>query len=351
MKLHRVLATATVTAVIGSVALFASPAAFATGETPADTTPSASAAPTTAPAPSSTTASPAAGGADAGQPAGQAGVPAATGTADPAAPSASVKASSGASAAAEPSPTYTRPAVCSGIPDEERGKTSLRGLPSKIVAGSGWHDFAYRVTNVSTVKVMETDVSLNLGTADPKLDDISQLAVTVQWFNPATGAWKAIEGDGADVLGSNDFATVKTLAPGEYADARMRIEVGEKAEAGTGYFFTIGHSYGEDGTCGFDDISEFDFAVLAAGSEPGKVGDAQGKPGKPGAAEDVKGGQGGGNVPAPQGGLDEIPVTGSLAETGSSSTLPTTAALGGAALVLGAGAVFLVRRRKAGSAA
>jgi LPXTG-motif cell wall-anchored protein len=351
MKLHRVLATATVTAVIGSVALFVSPAAYATGETPADGSPSASASPTTAPEPSSSAGAGDDAQSPAGQPTDKAGAPSApsspSATGDPA-PSGSTKASPGASASAEPSPTYTRPTFCSGIPDEERGKTSLRGFPSKIVAGSGWHDFDYRVTNVSKIKVMETVVSLDLGTADPKLDDIAQLAVTVQWFNPETGTWKAIQGEGADVFGHNDFATVKTLEPGEFADARMRIKVGEKAEAGTGYFFTTGYSYGEDGQCGFDDISEFDFTVLAPGAEPGKVGDATGKPGK---AEDANTAHGSGNTPAPQGGLGEIPVSGSLAETGSSSTLPTTAAIGGAAVILGAGAVFVVRRRKAGSAA
>ncbi|MFD7313694.1 LAETG motif-containing sortase-dependent surface protein [Streptomyces sp. NPDC059883] len=357
MKLHRVLATAAVTAVIGPIALFVAPAAYATGDTPADGAPPASA----SPAPAST-ASPA--------PASSAPAPSAPATAPETAPEQSADgaipaavavpaaARSAAKLGAEPSPTYTRPTFCSGIPDEERGKTSLRGLPGTIVAGSGWHDFVYRVTNVSTIKVMETDISLYLGTGDPEIDDIAQLGVTVEWFNSATGQWKAIEGEGADVLDNEEFATVKTLAPGEYADAEMRVKVGEKAKAGTGYFFTIGHSYGEDGQCGFDDISQFDFTILASGSEPGKVVDSEGKPG---AVEDIKGGDtkgegvhgepGGGNQPAPQGGLDAIPLSGSLAETGSSNAMPTTAAIGGAAVVMGAGAVFAVRRRRAGSAA
>ncbi|RYJ30527.1 putative integral membrane protein [Streptomyces sp. L-9-10] len=233
MKLHRVLATAAVTAVLSPVALFVAPAAYATSES--------------------------------------------------------------ARPSAEPSPTYTRPTFCSGIPDEERGKTSLRGLPGTIVAGSGWHEFAYRVTNVSTIKVMETDVSLYLGTGDPEIDDVAQLGVTVEWFDSATGQWKAIEGEGSDVLDNEEFATVGTLAPGEYADAEMRLKVSGQATAGTGYFFTTGHSYGEDGQCGFDDISQFDFRILAPGSEP--------------------------------------------------------AAGGGAAVAMGAGAVFVVRRRQAGSAA
>ncbi|MEU0392350.1 LPXTG cell wall anchor domain-containing protein [Streptomyces sp. NPDC006208] len=342
MKLPRVLATAAVTAVISPVALFAAPAAYATGEAPADHTPSAATAPTTAPEPSSTT------GADGD---GQGPVEPSTGTVSPSV-TAGATTSESAKPSAAPSPTYTRPTFCSGIPDEERGKTALHGLPSKIVAGSGWHGFTYRVTNVSKIKVMETDVSLHLGTADPKVDDVSELAVTVEWFNSAAGTWKAIEGEGADVLGNNEFATVKTLEPGEYADAKMRIKVGAKAKAGTGYFFTVGHSYGEDGQCGFDDISQFDFTVLAPGSDPGKTGDAEGKPGKVEDIEDeaAEGKHGDGNTPAPQGDLAEIPVSGRLAETGTSSTLPTAFAIGGAAVVLGAGAVFVTRRRRAGSA-
>ncbi|MFE4051283.1 LPXTG cell wall anchor domain-containing protein [Streptomyces sp. YIM B13518] len=340
MKLHRILAIATLTAVVGPMALFAAPAAYATGEAPADGAPSASAAPTTTPESSATTDI----GDDAQHPTEQSET----------APSAAAGSTAAKSAkpSTEPSPTYTRPTFCSGIPDEERGKTALHGLPSKIVAGSGWHDFTYRVTNVSKVKVMETDISLSLGTADPQIDDVSELAVTVQWFNSSTGKWKAIEGEGAGVFDNNEFATVQTLEPGEYADAEMRIKIGAEAEPGSGYFFTIGHSYGEDGQCGFDDISQFDFMVLAPESEPGKVEDSEGTPVN---AEDTEG-EGAidkndnGNKPAPQGELDAIPVSGRLAETGSSSAMPTTAVLGGAAVVLGAGAILVVRRRKAGSA-
>ncbi|QKW09357.1 LPXTG cell wall anchor domain-containing protein [Streptomyces sp. NA04227] len=342
MRLHRLLATAAVTAVVGPVALFVAPVAYAEGEEPGAASPSASVAPTT-PAPTSAAPTPPA--------------PSASESAKP-------TASESAKPSAEPSPTYTRPTFCSGIPEEERGKTSLRGLPSKIVAGSGWHDFTYRVTNVSETKVMETVVSLYLGTADPKLDDIAELAVTVEWFDPAAGKWKAIEGDGAEVLGNEEFATVETLEPGEYADAKMRIKVGGDAKAGTGYFFTIGHSYGEDGQCGFDDISRFDFTVLARGSEPGPVDEAEGKPGT---VDDIggdkgeggtsggsgsRGGEGrGGNGPAAQGRLGEIPVSGKLAQTGSSSAVPTFAVIGGVAVAAGAGAVLVARRRKAGSVA
>ncbi|MFD9221373.1 LAETG motif-containing sortase-dependent surface protein [Streptomyces sp. NPDC060064] len=329
MKLHRALATAAVTAVIGPVALLAAPAAYATGEAPAPGgIPSASASTTPAPEPSYT------GGVvgNGEQPTGKATA------SGPAEPTASVS----AKPSDKPSPSYTRPTFCSGIPDEERGKTGLRGFPSKIVSGSGWHEFTYRVVNVSKITVMETDVSLYLGTADPKIKDVSELFVTVQWYNPATGKWKPIEGEGAKFRDNDEFATVKRLKPGEYADARMRIKIGEKAKSGTGYFFTIGHSFGEDGQCGFDEISQFDFTVLSVGSKPGTIEDAKAEPGKPRKVE---------HKAAPQGGLDELQVSGRLAETGSSNVLPTLASIGGAAVVAGAGTVFVVRRRRAGSVA
>ncbi|AJT65393.1 hypothetical protein T261_3728 [Streptomyces lydicus] len=341
MKLHRTLATAAVTAVIGPVALLAAPAAWAAGEAPAaGATPAVSA-----------TATP--GGESAGPSAPETGGPTASASATPAG-------TESAAPSGTPSPTWTRPTFCSPVFDVDRGKTGLRGLPSKIVAGSGWHQFAYRVTNVSKITVMETDISLFLGTADPKVKDVSELAVTVQWFNPATGKWKPIEGEGAKFQDNDDFTTVKRLAPGQHADAKMRIKIGKKAKPGSGYFFTTGYSYAENNECGFDKISQFDFKVLSAGSKPGEVEDAKGKPGKPGKhgmlnrpgtprTPDATGAAG--NKPAAQGTHDAVPATGKLATTGSSSALPTVAALGGAAVVAGAGAVFVVRRRKAGSGA
>ncbi|MFJ9466216.1 LPXTG cell wall anchor domain-containing protein [Streptomyces caniferus] len=319
------------------MALLSAPVAHATGETPASAA--------TASAPQT----PAADGSD-GRGEEQTGRPTEAATpaaAEPAAPAP-------ATPSAEPSPTYTRPTYCSGIPDEERGKTGLRGLPSKIVAGSGWHTFTYRVANVSKINVMETDVSLMLGTADPKINDVSELSVSVQWHNPATGKWKPVEGEGAAFGDNDEFATVKMLKPGEYADAEMRIKIGGKAKAGSGYFFTLGYAYGEDGQCGFDKISQFDFTVLSPGARPGKVEDAKGKPGKPGTSgHPGKAGQpvGSAHGRSSQGALDELPVTGTLAATGSSDALPTVAGIGGAAVLAGVGTVVVVRRRRAGSAA
>ncbi|MFI1970408.1 LAETG motif-containing sortase-dependent surface protein [Streptomyces cinnamoneus] len=368
MKFRRTLATAAVMAAVGPVALLAAPGAVLTSLGPlsqlvaspahaaehapaADGKPAASAAPSAAPSPigrpgeeTRPSTGPGSGTTDGSRPA-----PSAKPSAAPSTPSAEPS----KAPQVTPSPSFSRSGSCSPIFDEDRGKTGLRGLPSKIVAGSGWHEFTYRVTNVSKVTVMEADVSLMLGTADPKLDDIAQLDVTVEWYNPATRSWKAIEGGGAGALDNYDFATVKNIKPGEYADAKMRIKAGDKAQAGTGYFFTIGHSFGADGKCGSDGISQFDFTVLTPGSKPGKVGDAKGKPGKPGSVEQAHKAEqaAAGNKATAQGERAEIPVTGKLAETGSSSAVPVVAGIGGAAVVAGAGALFLVKRRKGNASA
>ncbi|KAF4406400.1 LPXTG cell wall anchor domain-containing protein [Streptomyces lycii] len=336
MKLHRTLSAAAAIAAVGSVSLLASPVAHAQGDTPA--TGSAASVSATA-EPSVTSGAPGEEGSTASErPDDGATAPERTGA----------KPSAATTPSGTPSPTYTRPDFCSGIPEEDRGKTELRGLPSEIVAGSGWHEFTYRVSNVSTVKLMETDVTLYLGTADPDIDDVSELSVTVEWFNPGSGAWTPVEGEGAEWDDNQDFATVGALEPGEYADARMRIRIAGDAKAGGGYFFTTGHSYGEDGQCGYDEISQFDFTVLPAGSEPGDVEEAEGKPSTGGGAGPGRGpAEGGKGGHAPQGGLAELPVSGKLAQTGASGALPATAAIGGAAVLAGAGAVFLVRRRRA----
>jgi LPXTG-motif cell wall-anchored protein len=78
--------------------------------------------------------------------------------------------------------------------------------------------------------------------------------------------------------------------------------------------------------------------VLAAGGEPGEgVEDAEPNGDKPDVTEGAK----------PQGDAKEI--TGNLAETGSGSALPMVGIAGGVAVVAGAGAMFVVRRRKSGA--
>ncbi|MBZ4018613.1 hypothetical protein CCS38_23320 [Streptomyces purpurogeneiscleroticus] len=163
-------------------------------------------------------------------------------------------------------------------------------------------------------------------------DDVSHL-LTVQWYDEGAGVWENVDEYGY-------FASLADLAPGEYADAKLRLKVDAKTPGSYGFAFAIGAYQNADGECGYSEGSEYEFDVLVAGSKPGTVPPATGKPGgkKP-------------SKPAPQGGMKELPVSGKLAETGSSSALPTIAAVAGVTMAVGAGAIFVVRRRRTDGAA
>ncbi|MFB6436699.1 LAETG motif-containing sortase-dependent surface protein [Streptomyces sp. NPDC056411] len=354
MKLRRALTAAAATAVIAPAALLAAPAAFATGT---DTDTSVSAEPTTGtsgadPSDGTTTQpeTPAAddqatpgGNATPGgdtETGGEAGNATETGPTTPATPSGDTKPTGSPKPSASAKPTVEPTAddedpTCAKQSEETAISTELRGLPSKVVAGSGWKNFTFRATNTShkAMKSVDAYVALN-GLSTGSFDDISKL-LTVQWYDEDTRSWEAITDE------DGYFASVDGLKPGEYADAKLRLKVDAKTPGSYGFAFSIGAYHNEDDVCGFSDVAEYDFDILAAGSKPGSVPPAKSKPGKHK-----------GNKPAPQGDLKDLPVTGKLAETGSSSALPTLALVGGVAVVAGAGAVFTVRRRRtSGSAA
>lgn len=122
-------------------------------------------------------------------------------------------------------------------------------------------------------------------------------------------------------------------------DIDMRLRFTKGAPVGPGVSIAVGQYWNEDGSCGYSETDLYDFDIVAAGTDPGDVPDV-----KP---------ENGGHKPIdtkPQGGSKEIPVTGTLATTGSSSALPAIGALGGAAVLLGAGTVHVVRRRRTAGA-
>ncbi|POX40292.1 hypothetical protein C3486_14560 [Streptomyces sp. Ru73] len=201
------------------------------------------------------------------------------------------------------------------------------------MAGSGWHNFTFRATNVSEEAMTSVDAYVMLSAIENEdFDDVSHL-LTVQWYDEGAGVWENVDEYGY-------FASLADLAPGEYADAKLRLKVDAKTPGSYGFAFAIGAYQNAKGDCGYSDGSEYDFDILVAGSDTGTVPPAKPRP------SDKKP-----NKPAPQGGLKELPVTGKLAETGSSSALPTIAAVAGVTMAVGAGAIFVVRRRKTEGAA
>ncbi|KOG55718.1 hypothetical protein ADK76_21030 [Streptomyces griseoflavus] len=347
MKLRRALAAVSATAAIAPAALLAAPAAYATeapDRTPAATatgTPAATPTPVTTP----TSNSPAPGPADEETPPAEKTPPAGkTPTTEKTPPA---KKPETATPTSTPKATPTDEIECADYSSERAVRTELRGLPSKLVAGSGWVDFTFRATNISGRHITSVSAfALVYALKDPTTDDVSD-HLTFQWLDAKTGTWKRVpaaeENDGFFAsLGGRDG-----LRPGEYAEARLRLKADAKTPASYGGAVSVGWYANADHECGFSEAMDYDFTILPAGSgKPGThVPDARGKPGKPGHRP---------NRPAPQGGTKQqvqLPVTGKLADTGASSGLPALALAGGAAVALGVGAVFAVRRRKGADAA
>ncbi|MEU9207473.1 LAETG motif-containing sortase-dependent surface protein [Streptomyces sp. NPDC048415] len=324
MKLRRAMAVAAATAAIAPLALLSAPAAFATDESPS---PSASAtaseSPSESASPSATETTP--------EPTASAS---ASESASESAPAPSATASASAST---PAPSTSAPEE-SQSPDPEpsdcadsKVDVSITGLPGKIAAGSGWHKFSLNVLNNSDSTL--TDLGFFAGaSADKAGEDLFQSKkVQLQAYNPDGKVWEDVDSEGYAVgfVGYTD-----QLKPDYEVDIPLRINVKSSAPVGAG--FSLGASiYGDsDGECtGFGEVA-YKFQIVAAGTDTGGT--------KP---------QEGGKVPVSDKPADKSntpEVDGSLAETGSSSALPMIGLAGGIAVVAGAGAVFVVRRRKSG---
>lgn len=214
------------------------------------------------------------------------------------------------------------------------------GLPSKIVAGTTV-DFSFTVTN-GTDRTLDVDPLAFVVLEKRKNADF----LKVQWSNGS--GWQEL-----DARGNSYVASIDAMKPGDRSDVKMRITIDAAATVGKGFALFAGDASNQYNPCVLGPMKRYDFTVLRAGSKPGKVDDA-----KPGTVDDkdrptpkpspsVQGGTSAG--PA---GTSATPQTATangddLAETGSSSVLPQLALAGGAAIALGAGAVFIIRRRKA----
>ncbi|MEU0035382.1 LPXTG cell wall anchor domain-containing protein [Streptomyces sp. NPDC006333] len=340
MKLRRAMAVAAATAAIAPLALLSAPAAFASDGSSSPTATvsestsapaSASASPSdSAPAPS--TSESASGSAPA--PSGSASASAS------ASESGKPSASATPSQSAEPSawPTEDCPVDDDGVDAGSQLSLAVSGLPGKIVAGSGWHNFTLSAANHSDQDLGQVQWLAtvdNYSDSDDENDWLSTYA-QLEYFNPTNKSWESI----ADEVGNGIYFGETTLGGKQTVAIKLRVNISSKAPAGDGYALGLGGYVDQEKDCVHSSFAFYELTVLAAGSSNEDPGEA-----KPGKGDKPSGGT------KPQGGADEIPATGSLASTGSSSALPTIALVGGIAVVAGAGAVFTVRRRKSGGAA
>ncbi len=212
MKLRRSLALAAATAAIAPAVLLAAPAAYATDgspsptvseSTPAEETSTPPADDTTPTAPESTPTE------SASPPAEEEPSPSASDSASPSAPvsaspSASMSASPSASASTTASPG---PVECADGETDEDGEdigfddelhTGLSGLPSKIVAGSGFHGFKLDVENTGSHSYQRVDLGVFAGQIDEEDFFLDTSYLTLQFKDPSTGNWTDISLDVED---------------------------------------------------------------------------------------------------------------------------------------------------------
>ncbi|MEU4150730.1 LPXTG cell wall anchor domain-containing protein [Streptomyces sp. NPDC026659] len=351
MKLRRSLALAAATAAITPAVLLAAPVAYASDEVPAATssestsTEESQTTTETTPGTEETTAGTeettpgteetakgteeTTSGTEKTAPDTKASTPAADASkstdASPSAPGAAPSPSASASAFPTECDENTQPKF------DDKLRTSLSGLPSKIVAGSGFHNFKLNVNNTGTHAYKRVD--LGVFAAAVSEDDLSDANhLTLQYKDPTTGAWTDIsldmDSDDAGYLGYTDVQAKESFS------IDLRLAVDAKAPDGFGFAVSVGMYADDKGNCvQSSDDNFYEFDVLKAGAAPGKPTEAKPQGGrKP--------------LPAKPAGNTQISPQGHLAETGASSVLPLFALSGGAAVALGAGAVFAVRRRK-----
>ncbi|MFF3755268.1 peptidase [Streptomyces sp. NPDC002018] len=221
---------------------------------------------------------------------------------------------------------------------EGKLSTVVTGLPSKIVAGSTT-DFSLRVTNGTGKTLDEVSPYVYFHATDKSGYHVIDDAFHLQWSTAAAPAWKNVEAGGR-------VGAISPLKAGARADVKLRLKVDAKAPAGDGLAFVAGDYINDDESCGGNLPTEYAFELLAAGSAADDADDAE--PGKTTPqTPDTR----------PQGATSTTPVnsgdpavTGSLASTGSPSALPRFAGAAGAAVALGAVAVFVGRRQKATTA-
>ncbi|MER5275280.1 LPXTG cell wall anchor domain-containing protein [Streptomyces sp. NPDC002809] len=212
----------------------------------------------------------------------------------------------------------------------------ITGVPSTVVAGKRV-DFTFRVTN-GTGKAMDrlfpsVYIRATSRSGHKPLDHL----VHLQRWSAATSTWKNVDVE-------HYMEKISPLKAGAHADVRMRFTIDASAPAGNGATLVSGSYWNADGTCGTTANTRGpDFVIAPAGSKPGKGDDAE-----PGHAEPGTTGPDTSGL-TPQSGTSAGPVDGSLAATGSSSATSQFALAGGAAVAVGAGAMFAVRRRRAGS--
>ncbi|MDB1087396.1 LPXTG cell wall anchor domain-containing protein [Streptomyces sp. ACA25] len=224
------------------------------------------------------------------------------------------------------------PPVETPCEDDNSLETVLNGLPEALVAGSGWHQFSLTLTNRSGQDldrvypyVITEAFSLDIDDVEADWDESYLGLIEIQYKD--RGDWKSIPHTEENLSGYFGYLS---LADGADATVELRMQIDAGSPDGWAWTLGLGEYWTEEGVSCAGGWDAYWIQVLAAESEV-----------EPGAA-------------APQGERKPVDVKpsgaeGALAETGAGSALPMFALAGAAAVALGAGGMFAVRRRTHGA--
>ncbi|MET7898891.1 LPXTG cell wall anchor domain-containing protein [Streptomyces mirabilis] len=219
---------------------------------------------------------------------------------------------------------------------------AVHGLPPQLTAGGAWTPFSMTLTNTTGKPLGEVQPFLHVSSAEDV--DRPSWELETEYRDAKTGLWKTFHDAAPD-----DRFGFFAVSPRSTITLQLRTRVVKDAKPGAGYALAAGDYRNRDGSCGSAKEAWYDFTILPASAKPTQPPTTKpGGPGKPGGTAEPSqsaasgGGTGGSDS---TGGLS--PQDGAhLAATGSSSALPAIALAGGAAMLVGAGAVIAVRRRK-----
>ncbi|AOP47324.1 LPXTG cell wall anchor domain-containing protein [Streptomyces lydicus] len=223
--------------------------------------------------------------------------------------------------------------------ESDQLQVAVHGLPRQLAAGGAWTPFSMTLTNTTAKPLGEVQPFLRVSSAEDV--DRPYWELETEYRDARTGRWKTFHDAEPD-----DLFGFFAVGPRSTVTLQLRTHVVKDAKPGKGYALAAGDYRNRDGSCGSAKEAWYDFTILPAGAKPTQPPTAA--PSEPGGTAGhgqsaaSGGGTGGsdstGGV-SPQGGAH-------LAATGSSSALPAIALAGGAATLVGAGAVIGVRRRK-----
>ncbi|MFP8943079.1 LAETG motif-containing sortase-dependent surface protein [Streptomyces fenghuangensis] len=208
-------------------------------------------------------------------------------------------------------------------------KTSLVGLPDTVVAGTGWKNFEFRMHNGGKGAIKDVAPYITVFSGDE--DNDYSAGFTLEVHKAETGTWQVV----ADELGAGGYFEPVTLNAGETRTLKLRMRIDGGVPSSLGIAIGAGE-YSDERGCWISDDDNgwaYFFKVLGKGASAPKPGESKPEP------------QTGGTKPVSSDKVTKVDTAGQLAETGSSSVLPMFGLAGAAAVALGAGAMYVVRRR------